>query len=139
VPRVLVVDDDEDIRDLIALRLRRQGYDVSVIGDPLEALSFAAAHAYDLAILDWTMPEMDGGELCARLRQHPRSGDAPILVVTAHADPQTRESAFAAGASDYLAKPFTLQRLTEVVASLIATTARGGSVAETPSEPGGST
>ena len=119
MPRVLVVDDDLDIRELIALRLRKDGHDVSVVGDPVEALAQASESGYDLAILDWTMPQMDGGELCARLRAEPGLQAAPILVVTAHADPLTRERALGAGASEYLPKPFTLSELATVVRELL--------------------
>lgn len=118
--RVLVVDDDVDIGELIELRLSQDGYDVVVVKDPHEALTVASARGYDLAVLDWTMPQMDGGELCARLREHPGLRDAPILVVTAHADPDMRDRAVAAGASAYLAKPFTLTQLSRLVRELLA-------------------
>lgn len=121
MPRVLIVDDDVDIRELIALRMGMDGHDVSPVGDPVVALSMASASGYDLAILDWTMPRMDGGELCARLRQQPGLGEAPILVVTAHADPEARTRALAAGASEYLPKPFTLSQLSDTVRELLAT------------------
>ena len=112
---VLVVDDDADIRDLIALRLRKAGYDVQSFGNPIEALSAAETPGFDLAILDWSMPEMDGGELCTRLRELPHLADAPIVIVTAHADADTRRRAFSSGASDYMAKPFTLKQLVAAV------------------------
>lgn len=127
--RVLVVDDDADIRDLIVLCLSRQGYDVVGVEDPHEALDLAIATGFDLAILDWSMPRMDGGELCARLREQPDLRDAPVLILTAHADSCTRERAFAAGAADFMAKPFTLKHLAGVVAALL-----GGPPTRTPAE-----
>jgi CheY-like chemotaxis protein len=117
--RVLVVDDDTDIRELIELRLSMDGYEVNGLGDPVAALSLAETTSFDLAVLDWSMPAMDGGQLCAGLRQLPGLRDAPILVVTAHADPETRGRAFAAGATEYMAKPFSLQQLSKVVRDLL--------------------
>ena len=116
--RVLVVDDDEDIRELVTYRLDRAGYAVTSASGPQEALDLASANAFDLAVIDWSMPEMHGGELCAHLRALPTFGAAPILVVTAHADPVIHEEALASGATDYLAKPFSLQQLADVVAQL---------------------
>ena len=113
--RVLVVDDEDDIRELLALVLRKKGYDVSSIGDPRAALDLAATVAFDAALLDWSMPVMDGGELCSRLRELPGMRETPILIVTAHTDGETRARATAAGASGFLGKPFSLTHLAEVV------------------------
>lgn len=117
--RVLVVDDDGDIRDLVVLCLRKQGYDVTGVEDPLVALDLATDTGFDLAIVDWSMPQMDGGELCSRLRAQPDLSDAPILILTAHADSSTRERALAAGATDFMVKPFSLKSLTSFVAVLL--------------------
>ena len=117
--RVLVVDDDDDIRDLVSLRLEMDGHAVISFGDPVEALDRASTTRLDLAIVDWTMPDMDGGELCARLRELPHLAGTPILIVTAHADPRTRDHAFAAGADGYIAKPFSLLQLSEAVRDLL--------------------
>lgn len=122
--RVLVVDDEDDIRELIALVLRRKGYDVTSIGDPRAALDLATTTAFDAALLDWSMPVMDGGELCSRLRELPGMREVPILIVTAHADAATRVRATAAGASDFLTKPFSLKHLVEVVAGVLDPAAR---------------
>lgn len=113
--RVLVVDDEDDIRELLALVLRKKGYDVSSIGDPRAALDLAATVAFDAALLDWSMPVMDGSELCSRLRELPGMRETPILIVTAHTDGETRARATAAGASGFLGKPFSLTHLAEVV------------------------
>lgn len=118
--RVLVVDDEDDIRELIAFVMRKQGYDVTSIASPLVALALATAEPFDLALLDWSMPQMDGGELCARLRELPEMRDAPILIVTAHGDPATRDQAERAGATRLVTKPFSLKHLGEVVAGLLA-------------------
>lgn len=119
MPNVLVVDDDQDMRDLVELVLRRSGLDVVAVGSPLAALDLVADTEFDMAVLDWSMPQMDGGELCARLRQVPELRDLPILILTAYADAATRERAFAAGATDFMSKPFTLKDLRGVVATLL--------------------
>jgi two-component system, chemotaxis family, chemotaxis protein CheY len=117
--KVLVVDDDEDMRDLIALMLKREGFEARTVASPFRALEVAVEEDYDVAILDWSMPGMDGGELCARLREHPDLRDKPVLVLTAHADPETRRQAFAAGADDFMTKPFTKGQLAEAVSALL--------------------
>ena len=119
---VLVVDDDQDMRDLIELVLRRSELDVVAVGSPLAALDLVGTTRFDLAVLDWSMPEMDGGELCARLREVPELRDLPILILTAYADAATRERAFAAGATDFMSKPFTLKDLRAIVSTLLGPT-----------------
>lgn len=118
--RVFVVDDDQDIRDLITFVLQRAGYEVVSLEDPLAALALAESTGFDLAVLDWSMPRMDGGELCTRLRQLAPLAAVPILILTAHADPATRERAFEVGASGFMSKPFALDELTDVVAKMLA-------------------
>ena len=122
MPKVLVVDDDQDMRDLIELVLRRSELDVVALGSPLAALDVVTSTRFDLAVLDWSMPQMDGGELCARLRQVPELAGLPILILTAYADAATRDRAFEAGATDFMSKPFTLKDLRGVVARLLGQT-----------------
>lgn len=119
MPQVLVVDDDQDMRDLIELVLRRSELDVVAVASPLAALDLVTSTRFDLAVLDWSMPQMDGGELCARLREMPELQDLPILILTAYADAATRDRAFAAGATDFMSKPFTLKDLRGMVATLL--------------------
>ena len=116
---VLVVDDDDDIRDIIAFRVRRDGHEVTSIGHPSEALDVAATKSFDLAILDWSMPVMNGGQLCERLHALPHLDGLPVLIVTAYADRDTRQSAARAGASSYLTKPFSLNDLAGCVDALL--------------------
>lgn len=117
--KVLVVDDDDDMRDLIGFVLRRADHEVVEVGDPLAAADVATSGDFDLAVLDWSMPQMDGGDLCAQLRAVPGLDGLPILVLTAHADAATRGRAFEAGATDYMSKPFTIKDLVAKVASLL--------------------
>lgn len=117
---VLVVDDSDDIRELIAMRVEHAGHHVTSIGDPRLALEAAARMHVDLALLDWSMPGMNGGELCARLHELPELAEVPVVIVTAHNDEDTRRSAAAAGASGYLTKPFTMRDLDAQVAEVLA-------------------
>lgn len=117
--RVLVVDDDQDMRDLITLMLRRAGYTAVPVASPFLALEVATSEQFELAVLDWSMPGMDGGELCTRMRADPDIPDTPIVILTAHADRETKERAFAAGADEFLTKPFTLAQLSGTVTALI--------------------
>ncbi|MGF9755820.1 response regulator [Microvirga sp. 0TCS3.31] len=116
---VLVVDDDDDIRDLIVMTLRRQGFDVHDFGDPAQALAHATTTTCHGAVLDWSMPGMDGGELCTRLRELPGLSEAPIVIVTAYADAATRERAAASGATEFVTKPFSLRQLAELMTTLL--------------------
>ncbi|RYB93640.1 response regulator [Nocardioides oleivorans] len=117
--RVLVVDDDQDMRDLIGLMLRRAGYTTVAVESPFLALDVATTEAFDVAVLDWSMPGMNGGELCTRMRESPDIPDTPIMILTAHADQETRDRAFASGADRFMTKPFTLAELSGAVAALI--------------------
>lgn len=111
--RILVVDDQEDSRDLTEGALLSAGYgDVVTATSAWEALKLLdvghtgdEAAAVDLALLDIVMPEMDGVEACARIRNDPRYGDLPIIMVTSLDDMNSLANAFVAGATDYITKP----------------------------------
>jgi DNA-binding response OmpR family regulator len=119
--RVLVVDDDPVIADLVAFRLTRLGLDVSVETDGQAGLAAARALRPDLVVLDWMMPRMNGLEMCAALRAEPDEELArtPVLLLTAKAQEPDLERGFAAGATDYIVKPFSPRELaTRVTAAL---------------------
>lgn len=120
MPTVLVVDDDDDIRDLIVRMLRRNDLDVVAFADSREALAHATTATCHAALLDWSMPGMDGGELCTRLRLLPALREAPIVIVTAHADSATRSRAQECGADAFVTKPFSLRDLADLVLTLLA-------------------
>jgi two-component system, OmpR family, response regulator MprA len=107
--RVLVVDDDPDVRDSLVLALRCAGYGVTAAPGGAEALASLARRPVDLIVLDVLMPTVDGLEACRRLRVR---GDAtPILMLTARSTVDDRVKGLAAGADDYLVKPFALAEL----------------------------
>jgi DNA-binding response OmpR family regulator len=119
--RVLVVDDDPVIADLVAFRLTRLGLDVSVETDGQAGLAAARELRPDLVVLDWMMPRMNGLEMCAALRADPDQALArtPVLLLTAKAQEPDLERGFAAGATDYIVKPFSPRELaTRVTAAL---------------------
>ncbi|NYE36831.1 CheY-like chemotaxis protein [Nocardioides cavernae] len=129
---VLVVDDDDDIRDIVALVVRRRGFEVHSSADPVAALDVAAERGFTAAVLDWSMPEMNGGELCARLRDLPGLEQAPIVILTAYADAETRAQAYAAGATRFVTKPFSLTDLGDLLVGLVgAVPAEDGPAAPT--------
>jgi two-component system, OmpR family, response regulator MprA len=124
--RVLVVDDDPDVRDSLVRALRYAGYNVAAAADGAEALASLSRSPADLIVLDVLMPMLDGLEVCRRLRVR---GDAtPILVLTARATVDDRVTGLAAGADDYLIKPFALAELLARVRALLRRTQLGRDV-----------
>jgi DNA-binding response OmpR family regulator len=107
-PRVLVVEDDEAIAQVLQRSLRLDGYEVKIAGDGVTALNEANAFLPDLVILDLGLPRMDGIEVARRLRS---ADDVPILVLTARDAVESRVEGLDAGADDYLVKPFERQEL----------------------------
>jgi len=104
VLKILVVDDDEDIRALIRLYLEGDGYVVTEASDGTEAMAIAAQMQVDLAILDIMMPHMDGWQLCEQLRQdYP---DLPMVMLSAKGETQDKLRGFRLGTDDYMVKPF---------------------------------
>jgi two-component system response regulator MprA len=106
--RVLVVEDDLEIADVLRRSLRHEGHDVRTADDGVVALKAAEAFVPDLVILDLGLPRLDGVEVCRRLRAE---ADVPILILTARTDTEDRVEGLDSGADDYLVKPFELKEL----------------------------
>jgi DNA-binding response OmpR family regulator len=106
--RVLVVEDDEPIADVLRRTLRQEGHEVRSAADGVEALAVAEEFVPDLVILDLGLPKLDGAEVLRRLRAE---SDAPILVLTARAELDDRVEGLDSGADDYLVKPFERREL----------------------------
>ena len=106
--RVLVVEDDAAIADVLRRLLRQEGHEVRSAEDGVEALELAESFVPDLVILDLGLPKLDGVEVCRRLRAE---SDAPILILTARTDTDDRVEGLDSGADDYLVKPFERQEL----------------------------
>jgi two-component system, OmpR family, response regulator MprA len=114
--RVLVVEDDTDIADVLRRSLRNEGYEVKTSADGVEALDVAAGFMPDLVVLDLGLPRLDGVEVCRRLR---KDGDVPILMLTARAETEDRVNGLDSGADDYLVKPFERQELLARIRALL--------------------
>jgi two-component system, OmpR family, response regulator MprA len=106
--RVLVVEDDAAIADVLRRTLRQEGHEVRSAEDGVEALELAESFVPDLVILDLGLPKLDGVEVCRRLRAE---SDAPILILTARTDTDDRVEGLDSGADDYLVKPFERKEL----------------------------
>src|SRR5471030_2871873 len=111
VPVLLVADDDEDILTLVQLRLSRSGYEVVVARDGDEALRLAREKQPDLAVLDWMMPKASGLEVLRAIRADAELHDTPVVLLTARASEADIKEGLAAGAYDFIAKPFSPQEL----------------------------
>jgi two-component system response regulator MprA len=107
-PRVLVVEDDNDIAGVLRRSLDKEGYDVRVAGDGEAALDQAGDFEPDAVVLDLGLPKLDGVEVCRRLRN---GGDVPILILTARDALEARVEGLDSGADDYLVKPFEREEL----------------------------
>jgi two-component system response regulator MprA len=117
---VLVVDDEQAVRDAVARALRYEGYTVTTAADGQEALEAQALSPADAIVLDVLMPNLDGLEVCRRLRA---AGDpVPVLMLTARETVPDRVAGLDAGADDYLVKPFALQELLARLRALLRRT-----------------
>ena len=115
-PRILVVEDDQDIADVLQRSLRMEGYEVRTAGDGLAALDEAHGFLPDVVILDLGLPRLDGIEVARELR---RDDDVPILMLTARDALDSRVEGLDAGADDYLVKPFERQELLARIRALL--------------------
>src|SRR3954451_23703132 len=115
--RVLVVDDEPAVRDSLERVLLHEGFDVEVAADGREAIRRLASRRPDAVLLDVLMPQIDGLEVCRRMRD---TGDrTPVLMLTARDAVDDRVAGLEAGADDYLAKPFALEELLARVRALL--------------------
>lgn len=122
-PLVLAVDDEQANLTLLSKLLRYQGYDVVEVSDGRAALAAVQEHRPDLVCLDVMMPEVDGIEVCQRLRRQPEHAGLPILLLTALNRPEDKARGLEAGANDFLAKPFDEIELAARLRSLLRTKA----------------
>jgi two-component system phosphate regulon response regulator PhoB len=107
-PRVLVVEDEGDIQDLMVLHLKREGYEVSAVADGVEAIERLKGGGFDLLVLDWMLPGSNGLEIAREVRAQVLTRRMPILMVTARTEAADIVLGLEAGCDDYVTKPFEI-------------------------------
>ena len=113
--RILVVDDNRDSTEVLALLLTQRGYEVEVAHDAVAGLKGALAFRPAVALLDIGLPEMDGYELARRLKAKPALRDVRLIAVTGYGQPSDRQKALDAGFFEHVAKPFEFERLADLI------------------------
>ncbi len=119
IPRILVVDDEPDIVDLVSYNLRKEGFAVSSASDAEEVLKKIKDEELSLILLDLMLPGMQGMELCRMLRNNPKTRDVPIIMLTAKTEEVDRILGLEMGADDYITKPFSLRELVARVKAVL--------------------
>jgi len=120
MPTVLIIDDDASVLKLLDFAMGQAGFNVMLAGDGESGLEQAKAHPPDLAIVDVMMPDLDGYEVCRRLRADPRTANTAIIVLTARAQAVDRQAALEAGADEYLVKPVMPDELITLAREVLA-------------------
>ncbi|MGH9301295.1 MAG: response regulator transcription factor [Acidimicrobiales bacterium] len=123
--RILVVDDEPYISDLLAVALRFEGFEVTTAGDGRGALSALSSSAYDLVVLDVMLPDMGGIDVCRRARQD--GIEVPVIFLTARDSTEDKVTGLTVGGDDYVTKPFSLDELVARVRALLRRTGAGAS------------
>jgi two-component system response regulator MprA len=116
---VLIIDDEESIIDLIKLGLKYEGFEVVAASEGEEGIAAAQRTNPVFIILDWMLPDMDGLEVCRRLRSNPTTNDIPILLLTAKDEVGSRVEGLNTGADDYLTKPFSFEELVARIRAIL--------------------
>lgn len=117
--KILVVDDESDVTDLVAYHLKAKGYHVETLNDPNGSIGLARTLLPDLVILDVMMPDLNGIQICRMLRADPKLKRVPIIFLTAKAEENDRIQGLETGADDYIAKPFSTKELVLRVQSIL--------------------
>lgn len=121
--RIVVADDDVDIRELVEFKLTTMGHDIVAVGDGAAALEACRAHKPDLAVLDVMMPGVSGLDAIRMIRADADLLDLPVILLTARAQEADVETGFDSGADDYITKPFSPRELASRVEALLNRTA----------------
>jgi len=120
VARILVADDDVDIRELVEFKLSTLGHDVVAVADGAAAIDACQSERPDLAVLDVMMPGVSGLDAIRTIRADPGLSDLPVILLTARAQESDVETGFDSGADDYITKPFSPKDLASRVEALLA-------------------
>ena len=109
--RILIVEDEKDLQEVLSYNLRQAGHTAIVVGAGKDALGAVTEHRPDLVLLDLMLPDVSGVEICRRLKSNAATKDLPIVMVTAKGDEVDRVVGFELGADDYVVKPYSLREL----------------------------
>jgi len=120
--RVLVVDDAQDIRELVTFKLEQAGFEVLCEADGEAGLAAAIEGRPDVVVLDWMMPKLTGLEVCQQLRDEEATAAISVILLTSRAQEADVQRGFAAGADDYIVKPFSPRELVSRVQAVLART-----------------
>lgn len=118
-PRLLVVEDEQSLQKVLAMRLGIDGFDVATASDGVEALEMIRAERPDLVLTDLMMPIMDGAELTKAIKDDPLLRDIPVMVLTALKEQRERDHLMSLGADAFAAKPYNSAELTEKIRNLL--------------------
>jgi two-component system phosphate regulon response regulator PhoB len=135
--RILVVDDERDLVDLISYNLQRNGFEALTAYSGSDALAIAQRETPDLIILDLMLPGIDGTEVARRLKGDARTQNIPIIMLTAKAEETDVVVGLTLGADDYVTKPFSMKILLARLTTVLRRAELGGAAAATPGDPGG--
>ena len=123
--KILVIDDEPDVTDLVAYHLKAKGYQVETVTNPSMSIGIARSLLPDLVILDIMMPDLNGTQICRILRADPKLRNVPIVFLTAKAEESDRIAGFETGCDDYICKPFSTKELVLRVQSILRRSTEG--------------
>ena len=118
--KILIAEDERDIRDLITFTLRFAGYDVVAASNGEEAVGLAKQEVPDLILMDVRMPRMTGYDACAAIKEDPALQDIPVIFLSAKGQESEIKAGLSAGATEYLLKPFAPDQLTARIQTILA-------------------
>ena len=117
--KILIADDEEDIKTVVKFYLESRGYEVATAFDGLDAISMCESDTPDLLLLDVMMPVMSGFEVARRLKANPKTSSIPIIMLSAASQADSIKEGLEAGARDYIIKPFEPSKLEEMVKAVL--------------------
>jgi CheY-like chemotaxis protein len=119
MPRILIIEDNEENRDSLSRRLERRGFEVLIAPDGKVGVEKAKSEKPDLVLMDMNMPLVDGWEATRQIKAEPATANVPVIALTAHAMAGDKERALAAGCTDYHTKPIEFPKLLAQIESLL--------------------
>lgn len=121
--KVLVIEDEEPIAQLLAYNLEKEGFSVNVAGDGDDALVALEEDRPDIVLLDWMLPNVSGIEICRQMRARPNTRETPVIMLTARGEEEDRVRGLDVGADDYVTKPFSMSELVARMRAVLRRTA----------------